>query len=65
MKLRVVKRLDPSGVLLSPMVSYIRRRHADVLGADIALLDEPGGLERLQKRCLRRYHELKALKKAA
>jgi hypothetical protein len=64
-KLRVVKRLAPSGVLLSPMISYIRRRYSDVLGADIALLDEPGGLEELQKRCLRRCHELSEMKKAA
>ena len=65
MELRVVKKFAPSGILLSPMISYIRRRYSDVLGADIALLDEPGGLEELQTRCLRRYRELRALKKAA
>ncbi len=65
MALRVVRKVASPGTLHSPMISYIRKHYSGVLGEDIALLDEPDGLEKLQERCWRRFRELSELGKAA
>ena len=73
MEVRIVRKFKPAGALHSPMMSYLRRHYSGVLGDDIAhvweLLDEPGGLAELQRRCVlrfkERYKELTQLKKAA
>lgn len=44
------------------MGEYIRRRFANVIGDDIVLLDQPGGLDELQKKINER---LSVLQKAA
>ena len=65
MELRIVKRFEPAGALHSPLMNYLRRHYSDVFGPDIELLDEPGGLEELQRRCHKRCSELSGLKRAA
>ena len=69
MEVRVVRKFKPAGALHSPMMSYLRRHYSDLLGEDIALvwelLNQPGGLKKLQRRCLDRHNELRRLKKAA
>ena len=58
MELRIVRKFRSAGALHSPMMSYLRRNYADLLGEDIELLEVPGGLAELQRRCRRRYDEL-------
>ena len=58
MEMRIVRKFKPAGALHSPMMSYLRKHYSDVFGQDIELLDKPGGLEVLQRRCLQRYREL-------